>query len=72
MPDKRPLPSNKAGCPISRSFFARCGIPQISMLLGPKADNLGAVVAHISQKTSEIWGTRPPLALYEKEHRDAR
>ena len=24
------IPATKAGCPISRSFFARCGIPQAS------------------------------------------
>src|SRR5882757_10488446 len=52
-----------SGCPISRSFFARCGIPQILTvrLQGPRklrSCNERAVESHISRKTSEIWGTR--------------
>src|ERR1700722_18823716 len=52
----------KDGCPISRSFFARCGIP----LLFPSdsrfircTERSTSVESHISRKTSEIWGTRP-------------
>jgi hypothetical protein len=47
------------GCPISRSFFARCGIPRVltCLPLSPKNCRLSAVVSHISRKTSEIWGT---------------
>src|ERR1700734_2536428 len=52
----------KAGCPISRSFFARCGLPP--MLTGRcigeiESQREGAVVSHISRKKSEIWGTQP-------------
>src|SRR5271170_5393081 len=48
------------GCPTSRSFFARCGIPlrytrQFSDPIGKR--RLRFVVSHISRKTSEMWGT---------------
>jgi hypothetical protein len=47
------------GCPISRSFFARCGIPPLPIyILRLSRDcQSRSVVSHISQKTSEIWGT---------------
>jgi hypothetical protein len=62
LPEK-PLHSHaKDGCPISRSFFARCGIPL--MLTAKRVGRIEsqrerAVVSHISRKASEIWGTRP-------------
>src|ERR1700722_13883404 len=47
------------GCPISRSFFARCGIPRTSIGSPQRAKECrsAAVVSHTSRKTSEIWGT---------------
>src|ERR1700677_1051037 len=47
------------GCPISRSFFARCGRPRTSIGSSWRVEECrsAAVVSHISQKTSEIWGT---------------
>ena len=55
---------NTAGCPASRSFFARCGIPQLlpRCFSQPARKSTGkSVVSHISQKTSEMWGTRDYL-----------
>jgi hypothetical protein len=49
------------GCPTSRSFFARCGIPptQIGECIGRiESQKERAAVSHISQKTSEMWATR--------------
>ena len=52
----------KAGCPTSRSFFARCGIPlhlpSVSRFIRYTQWST-SVVSHISRKTSEMWGTRP-------------
>src|ERR1700689_515696 len=50
------------GWPISRSFFARYGIPPMltAKCVGRiKSQRERAVVSHISRKTSEIWATRP-------------
>ena len=50
------------GCPTSRSFFARCGIPRIlTLCVDREVKSFGSrtVVSHISRKASEIWGTRP-------------
>ena len=51
----------KSGCPTSRSFFARCGIPlhlpsDSRFIRCTKRST--SVVSHISRKTSEMWGTR--------------
>jgi hypothetical protein len=49
------------GCPTSRSFFARCGIPLRSTRKHSahyQHLRFRSVVSHISQKTSEMWGTR--------------
>ncbi len=51
-----------SGCPTSRSFFARCGIPQLptrNLSIHLKGLGVKTVVSHISRKTSEMWGTRP-------------
>src|ERR1700693_2835300 len=56
--------ATNAGCPISRSFFARCGIPMRSTrthLAHYQHLRFRSVVSHISRKTSEIWGTRDLL-----------
>jgi hypothetical protein len=44
--------------PISRSLFARCGIPQRSTCFFPKVGKKVKVrgIPHLA-KTSEIWGT---------------
>ena len=54
----------KAGCPTSRSFFARCGIPlhlSSNSRVFRCTERSTSVVSHISRKTSEMWGTRPWL-----------
>src|ERR1700677_4160478 len=53
---------------VSRSFFARCGIPQTLMVLfmGPRTGGSAAVESHISRKTSEI-----PDFLYVAQARTA-
>jgi hypothetical protein len=55
-----PSPQQNYGCPTSRSFFARCGIPRRSTgrFSALPARNMKVCVSHISRKTSEIWGTR--------------
>jgi hypothetical protein len=35
------LPGANAGCPISRSFFGRCGIPQTSTIQPSRANRVG-------------------------------
>ena len=48
---------HEAGCPTSRSFLARCGIPPMlrAKCTGPiESQREGAVVSHISRKTSEM------------------
>jgi hypothetical protein len=47
------------GCPISRSFFARYGIPRLPIYILRLSRNCRSrsAVSHISRKTSEIWGT---------------
>jgi hypothetical protein len=56
------IPARDPGCPTSRSFFARCGIPRTSTFhWESKACGSRAVVSHISRKTSEMWGTRGTL-----------
>jgi hypothetical protein len=52
--------------------FARCGRPQIYSLSvdsEPDAFGLNAVVSHISQKTSEMWGTQELVVWKELEKR---
>ena len=56
------LSLTKAGCPTSRSFFARCGIPlhlPSNSRVIRFTERSTSVVSHISRKTSEMWGTRP-------------
>src|ERR1700691_4829404 len=60
-------------CPISRSFFARCGIPPMltAKCVGRiESQRERAVVSHISRKTSEIWGTRHWLGNQRQTLRD--
>ena len=55
-------PATNAGCPTSRSFFARCGIPLLSPRRTPAQSinkfRVDIRHSHISRKTSEMWGTR--------------
>src|ERR1700733_1520242 len=56
------------GCPISRSFFARCGIPRrfhSDFRFIRYASRSTSVVSHISRKTSEIWGTHRSVVKTE-------
>ena len=60
--DDHPGSLTRAGCPTSRWFFARCGIPlhlpSNSQVIRCSVRST-SVVSHISRKTSEMWGTRP-------------
>ena len=64
--DDHPGSLTRAGCPTSRWFFARCGIPLHLPSNSPSNSQVircsvrsTSVVSHISRKTSEMWGTRP-------------
>jgi hypothetical protein len=52
-------PDHGQGCPTSRSFFARCGsnVFRLELLIGVRSFGVRPLESHISQKTSEIWGT---------------
>jgi hypothetical protein len=65
------FPVTDHGCPTSRSFFARCGIPQLPTYSFQPASGYRSrsVVSHISQKTSEIWGTRDSWQLQSLDRR---
>ena len=56
---------SKRRVPHTRSYFARCGIPQILTFLRieQKTFGLSAVESHISRKTSEMWGTHRPWLI---------
>ncbi len=46
--ERRPfvsLPATKEGCPISRAFFARCGIPRTLTFRATRAGNLQAAIS---------------------------
>ena len=52
-------PRNEGGCPISRSFFARSGIPR-NLTIHPRLSNASRAerLFHISRKKREPIGTR--------------
>jgi hypothetical protein len=64
-----PIRATNAGCPTSRSFFARCGIPQVSpssLLRSPQLYT-GALRSH--QRTwAENDGRSPPQPFAEAHH----
>jgi hypothetical protein len=65
------VPTTKLGCPISRSFFARCGILRLPIFIiqPSRGCQSRSVASHISRKTSEMWGTPRYAARWNFDRR---